>query len=471
MSSFFSSRSKSQVRISSQSNKNSNEGFGDFENRSRLSFSKMRKKRPPPINIAVAGNVIITNAAPTSQVIYADMPWSASNPPTPRSNVCSNPGCMARGTVPTSPPVDAQFRLNSPYTTCTCQQYIQSTPSNPSYISPHHACFSAAELPGSFASPKSSVELDAPTTPTRLIFDHLDEHILDSPPNLTLSPKTEPTQSNRQDRYQFGQALETEPTRNGKPLRQMDYDELMDILPDLTPGQVKTYWNPAIRKELEGEKHQLTSPASAARSSRWSERNEVSDGGEDPEQVRAECEIRLNTKENEITGLLRLHDSRINALCKFISAHLEDQLEGPGDVDNQGVREIVSAQQRRGRDPFDADLQHMYQSRQIQGLQDHISKLEPVAIRNEKRARAYKARVKALQADLIASKETEELLKQELIEKDAYIDTFNNKVTQLLTMRPDPFSPSDARGSRKHLPSPAPCDWKRAEELKHQVVT
>lgn len=181
MSSLFSSRSKSQVRISSQSNKSSNEGFGDFENRSRLSFSKMRKKRPPPINIAVAGNVIITNATPTSQVIYADMPWSASNPPTPRANVCSNPGCMARDTMPMSSPVDAQFRLNSPHTTCTCQQYIQSTPSNPSYISPHHACFSAAELPGSFASPKSSVELDAPTTPTRLTFDHLDEHILDSP--------------------------------------------------------------------------------------------------------------------------------------------------------------------------------------------------------------------------------------------------------------------------------------------------
>ncbi|OAL75166.1 hypothetical protein A7D00_0764 [Trichophyton violaceum] len=431
----------------------------------------MRKKRPPPINIAVAGNVIITNATPTSQVIYADMPWSASNPPTPRANVCSNPGCMARETMPMSSPVDAQFRLNSPNTSCNCRQYIQSTPSNPSYISPHHACFSAAELPGSFASPKSSVELDAPTTPTRLTFDHLDEHILDSPPNLTLSPKTEPTQSTRQGRYPFGQLLETEPTRNGKSLRQMDYDELMAILPDLTQGQVKTYWNPAIRKELEGENRQQTRSAPAARSSRWSERNEVSEGGEDPEQVRAECEIRLNTKENEITGLLRLHDSRINALCRFISEHLEDQLEGPEDDNHQGVREIISAQQRRGRDPFDTDLQHMYQSQQIQRLQDHISKLEPVAIRNEKRARAYKARAKSLQADLMASKETEQLLKQELIEKDAYIDTLNNKVTQLLIMRPDPFSPSDARGSRKHLPSPAPCDWKRAEELKHQVAT
>ncbi|OAL63112.1 hypothetical protein A7C99_5500 [Trichophyton rubrum] len=431
----------------------------------------MRKKRPPPINIAVAGNVIITNATPTSQVIYADMPWSASNPPTPRANVCSNPGCMARETMPMSSPVDAQFRLNSPNASCNCRQYIQSTPSNPSYISPHHACFSAAELPGSFASPKSSVELDAPTTPTRLTFDHLDEHILDSPPNLTLSPKTEPTQSTRQGRYPFGQLIETEPTRNGKSLRQMDYDELMAILPDLTQGQVKTYWNPAIRKELEGENRQQTRSAPAARSSRWSERNEVSEGGEDPEQVRAECEIRLNTKENEITGLLRLHDSRINALCRFISEHLEDQLEGPEDDNHQGVREIISAQQRRGRDPFDTDLQHMYQSQQIQRLQDHISKLEPVAIRNEKRARAYKARAKSLQADLMASKETEQLLKQELIEKDAYIDTLNNKVTQLLIMRPDPFSPSDARGSRKHLPSPAPCDWKRAEELKHQVAT
>ncbi|EFQ97619.1 hypothetical protein MGYG_00658 [Nannizzia gypsea CBS 118893] len=470
MSSFFSSRSKSQVRISSQSNKSSNDGSGDFDNRSRLSFSKMRKKRPPPINIAVAGNVIITNATP--QVIYSDIPWSASNPPTPRANTCSNPGCiMVRETMPMGPPLDSQLRLAGPCTACSCQQYIQSTPSNPSYVSPRHACFSAAELPGSMASPKSSVELDVPATPTRLTFEHLDEHILDSPPNLTLSPKAETTRSNKQDHYQFGRLLETEPIRRGKRLGQMDYDELMEILPDLTPDQVTRYWSPAIRKQLEGAKNNQSSPSAATRSSTWSGQTEVSDSKEDPEQVRAECEIRLNTKENEITGLIRLHDSRINALCKFISKHLKDQLESSNDKNHQAVREIVSAQQRRGRDPFDADLQHMYQSRQIQELQDHISKLEPVAIRNEKRARAYKDKAKTLQEDIIASKETQELLKQELVEKDAYIDILNNKVTQLLTMRPDPFPPSDARGSRKHLPSPAPCDWKRVEELKHQVAS
>ncbi|KAM5468887.1 hypothetical protein MauCBS54593_004882 [Microsporum audouinii] len=462
MSSLFSSKSKSQVRIISQSNKGSADGFGGFEN--RLSFSKMRKKRPPPINISVAGNVIITNATPTSQVIYADLPWPTSNPPTPRTIVCSNPGCMARETMLMGSPVESQFRSANSYSTCSCQPYNQSVPMNPSYSSPRHPCFSVAELPGSIASPQS-VELDAPTTPTRFTFDHLDEHMLDSPPNLSLSPRTE-TAPDQQDCYKFGRLLETEPIRNGKYLRQMDYDELMEILPDLTPDQVKVYWHPAICKQLKEAKHMKSSPSSVTPSGTWSRQDQESYCKEDPEQVRAECEIRLNSKENEITGLLRLHDARIHALCKFITEHLGDQLEmSDGDV-HQAVKEIVSAQQCRGRGPFEADLQHMYQSRQIQELQDHISKLELVAIRNEKRARAYKTKAKTLREDITALKETEQLLKQELVEKDAYIDTLNNKVTQLLTMRP-----SDIRGIGKILPSPAPCDWKRAEELKHQVAT
>ncbi|KAF3491005.1 uncharacterized protein GIQ15_00522 [Arthroderma uncinatum] len=312
-----------------------------------------------------------------------------------------------------------------------------------------------------------SVELDAPTTPTRLTFDHSDEHLLDSPPNLSLSPRAEPV-TGRRDGDPYGYPQETGPIRNGKPLGRMDYDELMEILPDLTPEQVKLHWHPAICQQLEAAKQKQNSPISVARSSTWNGRGSYSK--EDPEQVRAECEIRLNSKENEITGLLRLHDSRIASLCKFITDHLENELESSDDASHQEVREIVSAQQRRGKDHFDADLQHMYQARQIQELQDHISKLEPVAIRNEKRARAYKLKLKTLREDIMKSKEDEQRLKIELAEKDAYIDTLNNKVTQLLTMRPDPFPPSDIRGTRKHLPSPAPCDWKRAEELQHQVA-
>ncbi|KAK2814726.1 hypothetical protein FQN49_008093 [Arthroderma sp. PD_2] len=466
MSSFFSSKPKSQVRISSQSNKNVSDGFGGFE--TRLSFSKMRKKRPPPINISVAGNVIITNATPSSsQMIYAELPWTASNPPTPRTITCSNPGCVAREAMPMmTSPVESQFKLANPCATCNCQPCNKSMPTNTPYCSPHHPYFSAAELPGSIMSPMS-VELDAPTTPTRFTFDHSDEHLLDSPPNLSLSPRAE-TIPERQDGYSFGRLQETEPIRNGKLLSQMDYDELMGILPDLTPDEVKLHWHPAICRQPEIAKHKQSSPTSVTRSSTWSGRG--SHSKEDPEQVRAECEIRLNSKENEITGLLRLHDSRIDSLCKFITEHLEDQLNSSDDASHQAVREIISTQQCRGKDHFDADLQHMHQSRQIQELQDHISKLEPVAIRNEKRARAYKLKVKSLREDIMASKEDEEQLKKELVEKDAYIDTLNNKVTQLLTMRPDPFPPSDIRGTGKHLPSPAPCDWKRAEELKHQVA-
>lgn len=185
MTSFFSPKSKSQNNNRDLlSAENSNQS-GYFAGRlggtgARSKLTKMRKKRPPPINISVErGNVIFASAPPTSQVIYyADPPWSPTIPTTPTTAVCTNSLC--RETPMHRFPDHANLRYSLsralPWSTGT---YAPHTPRSPS------ACFPMAELPATSLKP-SFAELETPSTPTRFSFDNGDD-LLNSPPDLVPS--------------------------------------------------------------------------------------------------------------------------------------------------------------------------------------------------------------------------------------------------------------------------------------------
>lgn len=183
------------------------------------------------------------------------------------------------------------------------------------------------------------------------------------------------------------------------------------------------------------------------------------------ERIRAECEVRLNTKGNEISGLLHLHDARMKLLCGFITSRFGLKLYESDDPSLQAVKDLVTEQEKRVSEPLHADKLHIMQCKQIEELQEHIAKLEAVTVRGEKKIRAYKRENKSLKQELISLKEGENRGKQELSEKDTQIATLNNKVVQLLTMRPDGYRRSVQQPIEKDLPSPGPREWNRTEEL------
>ncbi len=113
---------------------------------------------------------------------------------------------------------------------------------------PTNRCFPTAELPGSLHDTGESVELDTPSTPARTSFDRNEDRKLESPPDLTPSSVRGITVGKL-----GGVGLENqypkEPSRNGILISSMNFEELMDILPYLSPEEIKEFWQPAMAIE------------------------------------------------------------------------------------------------------------------------------------------------------------------------------------------------------------------------------
>ena len=137
------------------------DGAWQQSSKSSSTFSRMRKKRPPPISISVEnGNVILTSATPTSRVMYSDPPWAPSTPSTPHTAnaVCTCPWCRESGFMPAG----QASTVSLPWT---------SNPQNTTANGVSHYCFFPTELPPCDSN-TSPVELEAqppssPTTQTR----------------------------------------------------------------------------------------------------------------------------------------------------------------------------------------------------------------------------------------------------------------------------------------------------------------
>lgn len=254
---FFSPRSKSKTRSSPSLREDMGlighvkGDFAGFDHK-QSTFSKMRRKRPPPINISVEnGNVILTSATPTSRVVYADSQWP-STPQTPHtagSLGCANPRCVERDSGLLSL-LHPQFSGSTPW----LQPASASNPSTPS-----QQCFPVAELPGSLYAPQT-VELDVPAALRRPSFDHISNNLEPLPSLVSSSaPSTGPDQV-RDFAFERGQL--GGPMHNGRAISDMDFEELMEALPDLSSRQIKLYWSQAMRREALKLKHgQLARPS------------------------------------------------------------------------------------------------------------------------------------------------------------------------------------------------------------------
>lgn len=139
---------------------------GQVEGKS--TFSKMRKKRPPPINI-VCENVFMARAAATSNApCGVDLHWSSpASPRTPHTVGCVNPRCIEWDVARMSP--WHSHPLNG---------------SNP--LTPSRQCFPPAELPGSLLSPMSA-EMEATSFRRRFSFERGRNESVEEIPDLVPS--------------------------------------------------------------------------------------------------------------------------------------------------------------------------------------------------------------------------------------------------------------------------------------------
>ncbi|WEW55398.1 hypothetical protein PRK78_000829 [Emydomyces testavorans] len=457
MASFFSPKLRSKARSSPALGENighignvKGDHLGGFDCKS--TFSKMRKRRPPPINISVEnGNVILTSATPTSRVIYADSQWP-STPQTPHTIGCTNPRCVERDSGLLSL-LQPQFGGSTPWLPVT-------SASNPR--TPPQQCFPLAELPASVHTPMSA-ELDAPSTPRRFSFDH-DGNFSESPPNL-ISSSTSLPGLNNSGGLPLDHSQSSESTRNDRLISGMKFQELIEVLPTLSTNQIKSSWCQAMRKEalkLKRDGSDKPSPETLCRSSSSGDTTNYTP--EHFDRMKAEYEAQLERQKNEICALLELHDSRMSDLCDFIAERHSTDINDCNEHSLKRIFRIVKEQRQRVLNASQDEKSKEAESLQNQRLQARVADLESREAHQRRKLKAYQTEFRLLKQELHEYGKADRRQQQEIQEKDAQINILNYKVTQLLTMGPSLFPASSvAHRIEKDLPSPAPWNWSAGE--------
>ncbi|KAK2813092.1 hypothetical protein FQN50_000769 [Emmonsiellopsis sp. PD_5] len=337
MSSFFSPKSKAQ-RTSLPSNDPEqavqSTGYRGFGGRS--TFSKMRKKRPPPINISVEnGNVFINGANPDAKAPCRDLTWLPSSPQTPHGPGCMHPTCRE----------GEMFLLMSPPFSSFCGgRHSCATPTVTSNCQSPTSQYFPAELPGSMMGTVGSSELDALSTPIKQSYETSDDYGYGTPPDLTYSPYQNSTPRQRE--------LEPAPLQphkhNSIPPPDIDFWELLEILPNLSPDEIKMHWRPAML-ELAPQIKSLEENRGVEREARDEAvaMEEPSHNQEDLARLESDFAARLDAKEEELSELHHLHNSHLDLLCTFISKHLTPELAQPSDDPEINEINILLANRHR----------------------------------------------------------------------------------------------------------------------------
>ncbi|KAI1978790.1 hypothetical protein LOZ51_005511 [Ophidiomyces ophidiicola] len=460
MASFFSPKSRAKARSIASLVETAGQADhpGSFDCKS--TFSKMRKKRPPPICISVEnGNVILTGPTPTSTVVYADPQWP-STPKTPHTAGCTNPRCIERDS--------GLLSLMQPPFASSSQPWLQSAPSsNPS--TPPQRFFPMAELPGSVYNPMGA-ELATPATPRSVSFDYGARASLESP--LSLVPSSAPPiGSSRFRDHSFEYDPPAEPTYNGKVISEMDFEDLMSSLPYLSPKQIQLYWRQAMQKEAQNVK---SNPQGREQSSTFSRVNMSHPESERLSRLKAEYDIQLEEKKNEICNILELHDVRMGALCSFISERHSAEIDKSNDPSVRRVLEIIEGQKRRILSIPNDGKASSKESTRIHELETRVSDLEALVSHRSQKLNSYQSEHRILQRELDDFAKISQRQKQEIKEKNAQINVLNSKVTQLVNnMVPSVFptsSPATSHRVEKELPSPLPCSSRKFEKSKQRRI-
>ncbi|KLJ07959.1 hypothetical protein EMPG_16562 [Blastomyces silverae] len=467
MSSLFSSKLKTQ-RSSLTSKENDPSDLPTHGYRgsgSKSTFSKMRKRRPPPINISLGdANVFISGMNPSSQTTGSEMPWSPASPP-----IHPPPGCVNQ----IHREWESAMAMSPPLSPCYCCQRFWPTPVGPSQLpqTPTTQCFSiAAELPGSVVGPPESVELDVASTPIRNLkpLEHGETQTMGgSPPDLLNSPDWG-------DYSRVFDSDRSEPQnrrRNDKLCADMDFWELLEVLPTLSAGDIKKFWHPAMVQQTKSIDRRNLKPRYEARVDSANMQEELYTLA-DLETVKQHCEEQLNAKEAEITELRQLHERRLNMLCDFISTHSGPepiQSTDPAAPSNARTDILINPNQQRPDRPLSPNTEHskrtQAQSRFRSGSYPpegptnlpHTSQTEhnhrttttttfPNDPNTNPNASIQESNL-ALTMKLKHYEATTRNLKQDLQEKDAQIAILDRKVAQLLNMAPVPAATSFSSSS------------------------
>jgi hypothetical protein len=189
------------------------------------------------------------------------------------------------------------------------------------------------------------------------------------------------------------------------------------------------------------------------------------------EHTKIKYKLDLKEEENEICELIESYNTQLDALCGFICERHGSELAKSSDPALKRVQETVKAHQRRAEHLDESGKRQLGQSQLILNLQAHIDHFKILNTQQEKKLQTYRGEIELLKEDVAVYKQEEQRHFLELWDKDAQIAALNSKVAQLLTISPNLFPQSLDQRVEKDLPSPTPYDWKRAEELKQQMLS
>ncbi|PGG95898.1 hypothetical protein GX51_08077 [Blastomyces parvus] len=475
MSSLFSSKLKTQrSSLTSKENDPSDLPTPNYRGSgSKSTFSKMRKRRPPPINISLGdANVFISGMNPSSQTTGSDIPWSPASPP-----IHPLQGCVNR----IHREWESAMAMSPPLSPCYCCQRFWPTPVGPSQPpqTPTTQCFSiAAELPGSVVGPTESVELDVASTPIGNLkpLESGETRIMGSPPDLINSPDW----GYFPRVFNSGRPESRNRRRNDKLCSDMDFWELLEVLPTLCVDDIKEFWHPAMIqqvKSIDRGNLKLRDKASVDSAKMQEELYTLGD----LETVKQHCEEQLNAKEAEITELRQLHERRLNMLCDFISTRsgpepAQSTNPAPG---NTRTDILINPNQQCPDNPLSPKQDHSKRTQaqprfrsgsyppEPQTNLPHTPQAEhshrttttttfPNDPKTHPNASTQESNL-ALTMELKHYEAATRNLKQDLQEKDAQIAILNRKVAQLLNMAPVPaatsFSSSTSSSTSSSLSS------------------
>jgi hypothetical protein len=224
----------------------------DHVNGGKTTWPKLRKQRPPPIDVGIDGSILVTTLTSTSMVISG-----RKTPVTPGTPWTMNAAVTDMMASRTSPPV-------SSYSVAGQARVYTSMPGTPSTPEPKFKS-EPAELPGSLLLPSQGFpQSEPPVTPARQTFGRSysggSSSTLSSTPGLStcstvtvtemdvlksLSPKK------REVKPTTSSACTTSVPKIGKPFSAMTAEELVQCLPQCSPSTICNTWVPAMLRELQ----------------------------------------------------------------------------------------------------------------------------------------------------------------------------------------------------------------------------
>jgi hypothetical protein len=228
------------------------------------------RKKPPPVPISVGNvNVIMADNTFKPRALCGEGCWTSSSPLGPDiKHQCKE---VQNFFTATPPPSNHHHNYNHHHH----QRHHQLSPSWPLIMSstmsshtelPTEASPVLVEMPASQHDQHDQplIELDSEhesafSTPCTVIdlsqVDSLDSLVsfdsLESVPELCLSPSTASESEMESIRILAASTSKArEPVKNGKLLSSMSVEELLTVLPELTPAEAQEFWLPLIIKEI-----------------------------------------------------------------------------------------------------------------------------------------------------------------------------------------------------------------------------